>query len=77
MLVEKKKQYQTSKTAKIASNVYKRFILVQRNKLNLVFASKGIKDPVIALITKTLGGNLVIIIISTFSAAFLIEKKTI
>jgi hypothetical protein len=89
-LVEKKKQYQTSKTAKIALNVYKHLILVQpkdqnldfspltiRNKLNLAFASKGIKDPVIALITKTLGGNLVITTTPTFLAAFLIEKKTI
>jgi hypothetical protein len=89
-LVEKKKQHQTSKTTKITSNVYKHLILVQpkdqnldfspltiRNKLNLVFASKGIKDPVIASITKTLGGNLVITTTPTFSAAFLIEKKTI
>jgi hypothetical protein len=43
-LVEKKKQHQTSKTTKIASNAYKRLILVQPKDQNLDFSPLSIRN---------------------------------
>ena len=50
-----------------------------RNRLNSAFAAKGIKDPVVNLITKswTTGGNLVITTTQGYSAQFLLDKIAI
>ena len=51
--------------------------LATRNALNKAFSDKGIREPVVAAVTKTLGQNLVITTTSAFSADFLQEKLDI
>jgi hypothetical protein len=51
--------------------------LAARNAINTAFANKGIKDPVVASVTKTLSNNLVVTTTSLFSASFLLEKQAI
>jgi hypothetical protein len=48
-----------------------------RNALNKAFSDKGVKGPVIASVTKSTGGNLVLTSTKDFSADFIIEKETI
>jgi hypothetical protein len=51
--------------------------LATRNALNKAFSDKGIREPVVAAVSKTLGQNLVVITTSAFSANFLLEKQDI
>jgi hypothetical protein len=88
-LVEKKNKAQAPKPAKPASQ--NRLILIKsvtstnsdfsplatRNALNKAFSDKGIKEPVIATVSKTLGQNLVVTTTSAFTADFLLEKQDI
>jgi hypothetical protein len=48
--------------------------LATRNALNKAFSDKGIKEPVVAAVSKTLGQNLVLTTTDAFSADFLLEK---
>ena len=51
--------------------------LATRNALNKAFSDKGIREPVVAAVSKTLGQNLVVTTTSAFSADFLLEKLDI
>jgi hypothetical protein len=51
--------------------------LATRNALNKAFSDKGIREPVVAAVSKTLGQNLVVTTTSAFSANFLLEKQDI
>jgi len=66
----------------------KRFILIKaelvdfsalrlRNAINKAFEEAGVKKPVVNIISKTLGENLVITTTTVYSIAFLIEKQSI
>jgi hypothetical protein len=48
-----------------------------RNAFNKVFLDKGVKDPVVATVSKSLGQNMVITTTREFSADFLLEKRDI
>ena len=48
-----------------------------RNQINQAFAAKGIKDPVIATVTKSQGDNLVITTTKQFNADYLLEHAQI
>jgi hypothetical protein len=48
-----------------------------RNAFNKAFLDKGVKDPVVATVAKSLGQNVVITTTREFSADFLLEKKSI
>jgi hypothetical protein len=51
--------------------------LAIRNAFNKAFSDKGVKGPVVATVSKTLGHNVVVTTTSTFSAQFLLEKQSI
>ena len=51
--------------------------LAIRNAFNKAFTDKGVKGPVIATVSKSLGQNLVITTTSSFSADYLLEKQSI
>jgi hypothetical protein len=51
--------------------------LALRNAFNQAFANKGVKNPVVNTITKSMGQNLVVTTTSQFSASYLIEKQAI
>ena len=51
--------------------------LVLRNAFNKAFIDKGVKGPVVATISKTLGQNIIVTTIDSFSADFLLEKRSI
>ena len=88
-IVEKKNKAQALKPAKQAAQ--NRLILVKsisstnadfsslatRNAFNKAFSEKGIKGPVVATVSKSLGQNLVVTTTSAFSADFLLEKQAI
>jgi hypothetical protein len=48
-----------------------------RNAINTAFKSKGIKDPVVATIARSLTGNIVVTTTTSFNADFLLEKSSI
>jgi len=48
-----------------------------RNSINKAFEEAGVKGPVVNIISKTLGENLVITTTSAFLAAFLAEKQLV
>jgi hypothetical protein len=48
--------------------------LATRNALNKAFSDKGIREPVVAAVSKTFGQNLVVTTTSAFSADFLLDK---
>jgi hypothetical protein len=51
--------------------------LAIRNAFNKAFLDKGVKGPVVASVSKTLGQNVVITTTSPFSADYLLEKRSI
>jgi hypothetical protein len=51
--------------------------LATRNALNKAFSDKGIREPVVAAVSKALGQKLVVITTSAFSANFLLEKQDV
>ncbi|TVY22076.1 hypothetical protein LHYA1_G009165, partial [Lachnellula hyalina] len=51
--------------------------LTARNALNRAFASKGVKDPVVLLVSKSFQANLVVTTIEAYSADFLLAKSDI
>lgn len=51
--------------------------LATRNAFNKAFLDRGIQGPVVALVSKSLGQNLVVTTTSAFSADFLLEKQAI
>ena len=51
--------------------------LVLRNAFNKAFIDKGVKGPVVATVSKTLGQNIVVTTTDSFSADFLLEKRSI
>jgi hypothetical protein len=87
--VEKKNKAQAPKPARQASQ--NRLILIKsvastnanfsslatRNAFNKAFSDKGIKGPVVATVSKSLGQNLIVTTTSAFSADFLLEKQDI
>ncbi|TVY31391.1 hypothetical protein LSUB1_G008815, partial [Lachnellula subtilissima] len=48
--------------------------LTARNALNTAFASKGVKDPVILSVSKSLQANLVVTTIEAYTSDFLLAK---
>ena len=48
-----------------------------RNAFNKAFLDKGVKDPVVATVSRTRGQNIVVSTTNQFSADFLLEKKSI
>jgi hypothetical protein len=48
-----------------------------RNAFNAAFSNKGVKGPVVATVTKSLGQNIVVTTTSAFSAEFLLENRSI
>lgn len=48
-----------------------------RNAINYVFEKNGVSDPVVKLVEKSLGGNIVLTTTPQFSAAFLVEKEAL
>ena len=70
------------------SNKSRRLILVKsvttdfsslalRNAFNSAFAKKGVNGPVVTMVTKSLGQNLVITTTSQFSTDYLLENRSI
>ena len=51
--------------------------LAIRNAFNSAFKSKGIKEPVVATISRSLTGNIVVTTTPNFNADFLLEKSSI
>jgi hypothetical protein len=51
--------------------------LALRNAFNKAFLAKGIKGPIVATISRTLGKNIVVTTTPEFSADFLLEKQAI
>jgi hypothetical protein len=51
--------------------------LAIRNAFNKAFLEKGVKGPVVATVSKTLGQNVVVTTATPFSAEFLLEKQPI
>ena len=51
--------------------------LATRNKINLAFAKKGQKHPVVASLTKSLKSNTVVTTTEAFTGQFLLEHKAI
>lgn len=51
--------------------------LQARNHINQAFSAKGVKGPVIALVSKTHGNNIAITTTDEYTADFFIEKKDI
>jgi len=51
--------------------------LAVRNAFNKAFLDKGVTEPVVATVSKSLGQNIVVSTTSQFSADFLLEKQSI
>ena len=51
--------------------------LALRNAFNKAFLDKGVKDLVVATVSRSLGQNIVVTTTSLFSADFLLEKQLI
>ena len=51
--------------------------LAIRNAFNKAFKDKGVLEPVVATVTKSLNQSLVITTTTPFTADFLLEKKSI
>ena len=52
-------------------------LLVLRNAFNKAFLDKGVKDLVVATISRSLGQNIVVMTTSIFLANFLLKKQAI
>jgi hypothetical protein len=48
-----------------------------RNTINLAFQAKGVKEPVVATVSKTLAKNIVVTTTDSFSASYLLEKEAL
>jgi hypothetical protein len=48
-----------------------------RNAINTAFQNKGVKEPVVATVSKTLTKNIVVTTTSSFSANYLLEKQAL